>query len=709
MRHVFTLSFLALSACALAQPAGSLDPSFGTAGKVVTSISSGEDKAYGSALQSDNKILVAGFSTSPVTGKDFTCVRYNANGTLDLTFGTNGIATTDLQLGSDDFAYDIALQADGKIVLAGSSDNGSDKDAALVRYNTDGTLDMSFGTNGVVLTDFDSGDADAIRTVKIHALTGKIVVGGSAQISTNVSKPVVARYLSNGVIDNTFNTTGIRLLWVTSLDYQYLFSVEEIAVQPNGKISAAGWRDFPGQSWSSDYWAGRINEDGTMDATFSTDGVNTYNGGFNGNDKAHAMLLKANNNFLVAGGRYVGTLAYELTMFEVNTSGTLGSWSVSADFDVNPTPDLNDVAFGLAEDVNGLLIGAGSSGTSNSKTFALVRANPGTTGLDATFGTAGKVTTTFGTNTLNECFDVFVQPDNKIVAVGYTGNDFAIARYQGNNTPQLDGFSLLLPADNAVNQNYANLVFDWTDAYGATSYTIEVALDAGFTGSLSTYTVTPSTKTVVNLLPDMQYFWRVKASDGTNSGPYSSVRSFTTNTLENFTLQTPANNAVTQEFASLVLNWTDALGASSYEVEIDSIVTFTDNPQTYTAASSTKTLTSLQPVTDYFWHVRALNGAAAGQWSATWKFRTKAASTAAISEALPTGIVLFPNPSQGEITVLASAGIEGKLYAILDNNGKVLYAGRLNELKTISTSALSSGMYYLSIEGVHQPLKFIHE
>jgi hypothetical protein len=80
------------------------------------------------------------------------------------------IVTSDLQTDSDDVAYSVALQADGKVVLAGSSDNGSNKNAVLVRYKDDGSLDSTFGNNGVVLTDFENSQQDEIKVVKIHQL-----------------------------------------------------------------------------------------------------------------------------------------------------------------------------------------------------------------------------------------------------------------------------------------------------------------------------------------------------------------------------------------------------------------------------------------------------------------------------------------------------------------------------------------------------------
>jgi len=176
MKILFCIIALVLTTNTFAQPAGSLDPTFGTAGKVLVSINSGEAKAHSIALQSDGKIIAVGHSTSPLTGKDFTIVRLLSDGTLDNTFGTNGIVTTDVQLGSEDYAYSVALQADGKIILAGSSDDGVNRNAALVRYNSDGTIYSTFGVNGIVLTDFENAQQDEIRVVKIHALTGNNVV-----------------------------------------------------------------------------------------------------------------------------------------------------------------------------------------------------------------------------------------------------------------------------------------------------------------------------------------------------------------------------------------------------------------------------------------------------------------------------------------------------------------------------------------------------
>ena len=410
-----------------AQEAGALDTSFGDQGKVITSVNNGTDKGYSIALQSDGKILIAGQTYSNNTGNDFVLLRYTENGVLDSSFGSNGYITTDIQLGSDDIAYSMVLQDDGKIILGGFSDDGSLKQAALVRYNNDGTLDASFGVNGIVLTPFEGNQSSEIKKVKVHELTGNIIVGGNTQINSAKAKPVVARYTSNGLLDTSFNTTGIRLLWIDNLDSQYFMTVEDLQIKSNGKISAVGWRDFPSMSWSNDFWACRINSDGSMDSTFSTDGVNVYNGGFNGNDKAFSLLLKPDNTLIVAGSSDTSAQNYAMVLFEVDPSGSASSTNQES---VSFGALDKSFAYSLAEDINGDYVIAGSTGDNTSKSFAIARITSDFNN-DVSFSNDGKVETTFNSNQLNEAYDIAIQSDNKIIAVGYSGNDIAIARYLG--------------------------------------------------------------------------------------------------------------------------------------------------------------------------------------------------------------------------------------------------------------------------------------
>lgn len=690
----------------VAQQAGSLDLSFGTGGKVVTSITNGLDKAYGVAIQTDGKIVVAGHSSSPITGRDFVCARYLTDGTLDSTFGTTGIITTDLQIGSDDVAYDLAIQTDGKIVLAGSSDNGSKKDAAIVRYNTDGSLDNSFGSNGIVISTFAPNQQDEIKVVKVHALTGNIVVGGNTEISSNESKPVVARYLTTGGLDISF---GIRQLPIgTTLGNTYYLCIEDLEVQPNGKITAVGWRDIINSSRYSDYYAARINANGTMDNSFSGDGVMSYDygGSVDGrdDDRAHAMSLRPDGDILLVGLSHPSLALDRFSLVELNNAGAINGPKSRKD-----VGNLYDVAYGFAEDNNGDFILAGSSGGSSSKDFTIIRTIESYSyDLDTDFGTGGVVNTSFNNNMFSESFDVLVQPaDNKIVAVGYTGNDFAIARYLGTAIPQLDSFQLTAPADQAMDQNYTVLPLTWTTAFGATSYEIDVDTLSTF-ATAQTYTSSNTNLSLNTLQPSTKYYWRVRATDGSSFGQYSAVWCFTTNSLDNFSLVTPSDLAVNQVYVNLVFDWTTALGASSYEMMIDSSATFASNPQTYnTATNSTWTVASLQPKTEYFWKVRAFNGTTSGAWSTTWSFRTEDLNS--ITKLLQVQLKMYPNPANTNLFLETPKALTQSAYKIIGITGETLKEGRVEgEIMSIELESLLPGMYFLEIENVvGQPFQII--
>lgn len=228
----FTLPLLISMPVMAISAIGNLDPDFNaggsTPGTVVTPVGSGGDNARAVALQADGKILVAGSADS-----DFALVRYNADGSLDTTFNGTGIVTTDFSSFSDS-AVGVVVQSDGKIVLAGTAYNGSDNDFALARYNADGSLDTGFGTDGKIMTDFGL-TSDHAGDLALQP-DGKLVVSGYRDVGGGEFEYALARYDTDGSLDVGFGTEGkVSTALGTNNDWTVY-----LTIQPDGKIVAAG-------------------------------------------------------------------------------------------------------------------------------------------------------------------------------------------------------------------------------------------------------------------------------------------------------------------------------------------------------------------------------------------------------------------------------------------------------------------------------------
>ena len=225
-------ALLLLPAAGRANP-GDLDPTFGIGGKVTTGIGT-DDYGYAVAIQADGKLVAAGATNNGIN-YDFALVRYNTNGTLDATFGTGGKVTTAVGT-SDDSAYALAIQADGKLAVAGETFNGSTWDFALVRYNANGTLDATFGTGGKVTTAVGTSD-EAAYALAIQA-DGKLVAAGET-FNGSTTDFALARYNANGTLDPTFGTNGTVKTAIGTRDD----AASALAIQADGKLVAAGETD----------------------------------------------------------------------------------------------------------------------------------------------------------------------------------------------------------------------------------------------------------------------------------------------------------------------------------------------------------------------------------------------------------------------------------------------------------------------------------
>ncbi len=192
-------------------PDGSIDNTFSVDGKVVTSLGEYTELAKAIALQPDGKILIAGGSDDG-TDSDGVLVRYNSDGTLDLSFDEDGIVITDISCTSI-YTTSLVIQPDNKIVVAGTADNGTDYDIFLLRYNSDGSLDPTFGDEGIVITDIDNQDNEAV-SVALSESGNIIVSGNSSPIPSGYSNTFIASYLSGlnlGIIDFSISDPVLRI------------------------------------------------------------------------------------------------------------------------------------------------------------------------------------------------------------------------------------------------------------------------------------------------------------------------------------------------------------------------------------------------------------------------------------------------------------------------------------------------------------------
>jgi uncharacterized delta-60 repeat protein len=229
------------------------------------------------------------------TNYDFAVVRYNANGSLDTSFDTDGIVTTAVTAG-DDKGEALALQSDGKILLAGDVPGGATNNYGFVRYNTNGTLDLSFDTDGIVTTDF-LGNEDNPRFIALQA-DGRILVGGSSSNGANFDFSL-ARYNSNGSLDLSFDTDGkVTTNFAGGLDLGF-----GLGVQPDGKIVQTGWGH---NGVNLDFAAVRYNSNGSLDTSFDLDGKVTTPVG-SGNDFGYRMAVESDGKIVMAGSTHNGS------------------------------------------------------------------------------------------------------------------------------------------------------------------------------------------------------------------------------------------------------------------------------------------------------------------------------------------------------------------------------------------------------------------
>jgi uncharacterized delta-60 repeat protein len=434
------VGFLFIQGTALAAP-GDLDNTFGTAG-VVSYYEPGAG-CYASTvtIQTDGKIVLVGRQQPDATDHNVLVLRYADDGTLDTSFGTNGVVKYDP--GDEIFVdgYDARIQSDGKIVVVGSTDEFTRYDVIVLRYNPNGTLDTSFDTDGVVTYD-TGGDALAFGYAVALQQDGKIIATGEVYGSSSVPVGLpLLRYTVNGTLDTTFGTGGVVMYNNSSGDSE---AGTALAIQPDGKIIVAGSmvvETTPGIGERRGLLL-RFTSSGGLDTTFGTNGVVVYNSG--GSHRFDDLRLQPDGKIVVVGNSYVD-FDNDIILLRYNANGTLDT-----SFGTNGIARYEDgYAYGnaLANQEDGKIVITGYDYNVVTDTMILRYETDGS--LDDSFGIGGVVEYDMGGNDVG--YDVAVQSDDKIIIMGehtISGlrNDIFMMRLFGLDADAIESVVETLPA-----------------------------------------------------------------------------------------------------------------------------------------------------------------------------------------------------------------------------------------------------------------------
>jgi uncharacterized delta-60 repeat protein len=351
-------------------PDGTLDPGFGAGGTVITALPGGNE-AEAVALQEDGKILAAG-----TAGNDFALTRYLPDGTPDPGFGVGGTVTTQfLGAGASVVGRAVAIQPDGRIVVAGGFDSGGTNPSlifALARYEPDGDLDTTFDGDGTLTTPFGVPPAD------ISMANGLAIGDGTILAAGGVNNPfggggafAFARYsMTDGSLDPSFNGGGRAVsLGPPGGEWNEATASAVVVLASGGIVAAGSGVSTPGES---DAALVALTEAGTPDASFGAGGITTTNlpGGV---AQINALARQPDGKLVIAGNVLTSPTTTQFVLARYGATGTLDPGYGAGGVVVTPVSPGGSTANGVLADAEGRLVAAGAAQTSTGSTFALAR------------------------------------------------------------------------------------------------------------------------------------------------------------------------------------------------------------------------------------------------------------------------------------------------------------------------------------------------
>ena len=662
---------------------GDLDTSFSSDGKLLTDIGT-TDSGRAVAIQADGKIVIAGYARMG-SDDDFAVARYESDGGLDTTFSSDGLTTIDFD-DKNESGYAVAIQSDGKIVVAGRAATdgmGLTFDFAVARLTTTGALDTSFSSDGLLTVDVGGGD-DYQFAVKI-ASDGDIVVVGYGSNGSNWDVGVI-RLDSSGNLDTSFSSDG-KALYAIGSGHDYGYGLD---IASDGDLLIVG-SSYNGSD--DDVLVLRLDANGVLDTAFAGDGIWTADVGSGTGDVGQGIVEASDGDILIVGSSDDSgddLLAIRLTSAGVLDTAFSGDGKVTVAIGSG-----NDVGYGIVEQDDGTIVVAGTSHDGSTEDIAVVRFTSAGA-LDTGFSGDGKLTTDSGSGDAY-AYGIALTSAGKVVvagqAVGASDTDFAVLVYEGATAPGA-------PTSLGSTAGDAQVDLSWTapTSNGGASlsgYKVESSTNSGSSWStvVADTASTDTSYTATSLTNGTAYDFRVSAINSVGTGSASDTTTATPVT----TPGVPTSLGSTAGDAQVDLAWTaptsnGGASLSGYKVEssTDSGSSWSTVVADTASASTAYTATSLTNGTAYDFRVSAINAAGTGSASSS------TSATPRTTPGQPTA--LAGTPGNGEVSLswtapesTGGASISG--YTVESStDGGSNWSTSIADTGTSSTSAVVDGL-----------------
>lgn len=407
-----------------------MDTNWGSGGFVTTEITgSRHDAAHAILYYSDDRVVVAGGTNAAASNNDFAVVRYDTDGSLDATCDTDGKQTTDISSGGDDLAWSMTFDSTNRLVVGGRSWTATNFDFAVARYHTNCVLDTTFATDGSVITDIIPATNDIARGVAVQ--NDETIIAGGRSFSGSNWDFAITRYNSDGALISNFGSKGIVLTALNSDEDDSGFAVSVLGATPilGGSVGNGSNTDFTIARFGAH---GELEPSGDLYLGWASDGQSVGVQFFSNDTNVFELALDGDGKILAAGmGSHDGsTASEEWGLLRYHSDGTLdthfgsqGYWH----YDFSSNQD-RLYAVTYMSTGNKIIVG----GLANLSDFPIARLNSDGS-FDSDFGSSGIITTSFYSKGDTSVRSLILKDDNQLIGAGYTGpssnsEDFAMVR-----------------------------------------------------------------------------------------------------------------------------------------------------------------------------------------------------------------------------------------------------------------------------------------